>query len=97
LFCLSFGLCFADVLDPDSYAASQGFAVAARGDGALGIVYPSVSIFRFAMLAENASPRFGPMLRQYPFRRATHAITGTATGSTWSKNSIWTVMALFSE
>jgi RES domain len=33
---------FADVLDPDSYAASQGFAVAARDEGALGIVYPSV-------------------------------------------------------
>jgi hypothetical protein len=33
---------FDDVLDPGSYAASQGFAVAARDEGALGVVYPSV-------------------------------------------------------
>jgi hypothetical protein len=33
---------FDDLLDPGSYVASQGFAVAARDGGALGVVYPSV-------------------------------------------------------
>lgn len=33
---------FEDLLDPDRYEASQGFAVAARADGADGVVYPSV-------------------------------------------------------
>ena len=33
---------FANLLDPDSYSASQAFSTALRSKGSAGIVYPSV-------------------------------------------------------